>query len=55
MHVLSSNDIQSNQELSLSYTNPLFSTPMRQVDIFEMYDDSYAANGQIKCFHWNKF
>ena len=46
MHVLSSNEIQSNQEFSLSYTNPLFSTPMRQVDIFEMYDDSYAANAQ---------
>lgn len=39
MHVMSSCDIEPGQELFLSYTNPLLSTPMRQ-----------AILSQTKCF-----
>lgn len=58
MHIMSSCDISSGQELFLSYVNPLLSTPMRQVwnelrtslnDIFNVYLIQ-AILYQTKCF-----
>ena len=34
MHVIAATDIDDKDELTVSYTSPLLSTPMRQVSFF---------------------
>ena len=37
MHVIAATDINAKDELLVSYTSPLLSTPMRQVSFFNFF------------------
>ena len=48
MHVIAATDIDDKDELTVSYTSPLLSTPMRQVSFFLFLFFSFF----VECFNF---